>query len=388
MDFNVPEELKMVQTAVRKFVKDELIPLERDILGREGDPATGRVMLPPEEEERLFRMVQEMGLWGVSVPEELGGVGLPTLGVCLVEEELAKCVVPFNFGDVSPILFDADEKQRKSYLQPLLDGEKRACLALFEAGGADPATMITTAVSEDSAYIINGQKTCLANVIDAGDFAMVFAVTDREKGARGGVTCFLVDRDIPGFTMTGGGERTGRHAQVVAPISLVFDNCRITAENVLGKEGEAFYLGMKWLPARRIVRGARGVGAAERLLEVSKEYAKSWQSFGHLIEERPSVQWDLADMAIDIHATRLMVFHAACKADEEQDVHQEAAMVKVFATEMVERTADRATRIHGGPIYTKDLPLARLCRNAIATSISEQALELQRAIITRDLLRY
>jgi acyl-CoA dehydrogenase len=388
VDFTVPEELKMVQTAVRKFVKDELIPLERDILGREGDPATGRVILPPEEEERLFRMVQEMGLWGVSVPEELGGVGLPTLGVCLVEEELAKCVVPFNFGDVSPILFDADEKQRKSYLQPLLNGEKRACLALFEAGGADPATMNTTAVSEDSAYIINGQKTCLANVIDAGDFAMVFAITDREKGVRGGVTCFLVDRDIPGFTTTGSGERTGRHAQVVAPISLVFDNCRIPAENILGKEGEAFYLGMKWLPARRIVRGARGVGAAERLLEVSKEYAKSWQSFGHLIEERPSVQRDLADMAIDIHATRLMVFHAAHKADEEQDVHQEAAMVKVFATEMVERTADRATRIHGGPIYTKDLPLARLCRNAITTSISEQALELQRAIIARDLLRY
>lgn len=388
MDFTIPEELKMVQTAVGKFVKDELIPLERDILGREGDPATGRVMLPPEEEERLFHLVQEMGLWGVSVPEELGGVGLPTLGVCLIEEELAKCVVPFNFGDVSPLLFEADEKQRKSYLQPLLDGEKRACLALFEAGGADPAMMTTTAVSEDGAYIINGQKICLANTIDAGDFAMVFAVTDRGKGARGGVTCFLVDRDTPGYTIIGSGERTGRHAQVMAPISLAFDNCRIPAENVLGKEGEAFYLGMKWLPARRIVRGARGVGAAERLLEVSKEYAKSWLSFGHLIEGRPSVQRDLADMAIDIHATRLMVFHAAHKADEEQDVHQEAAMVKVFATEMVERTADRATRIHGGPIYTKDLPLARLCRNAITTSISEQALELQRAIIARDLLRY
>jgi acyl-CoA dehydrogenase len=388
VDFTIPEELKMVQTAVGKFVKDELIPLERDILGREGDPATGRVMLPPEEEERLFHMVQEMGLWGVSVPDELGGVGLPTLGVCLIEEELAKCVVPFNFGDVSPLLFEADEKQRTSYLQPLLDGEKRACLALFEAGGADPAMMTTTAVSENGKYIINGQKICLANTIDAGDFAMVFAVTDRGKGARGGVTCFLVDRDTPGYTITGSGERTGRHAQVMAPISLAFDNCRIPAENVLGKEGEAFYLGMKWLPARRIVRGARGIGAAERLLEVSKEYAKSWQSFGHLIEGRPSVQRDLADMAIDIHATRLIVFHAACKADAGEDVYQEAAMVKVFATEMVERTADRATRIHGGPLYTKDLPLARLCRNAIATSMTEQALELQRAIIARDLLKY
>jgi acyl-CoA dehydrogenase len=217
---------------------------------------------------------------------------------------------------------------------------------------------------------------------------MVFAVTDREKGARGGVTCFLVDRDTPGFTTTGGGERTGRHAQVVEPINLIFDNCRVPAKNILGKEGEAFYLGMKWLPARRIVRGARCVGAAERLLEISKEYAKNWQSLGRLIEQRPSVQRDLADMAIEIHATRLMVFHAACKVDEEEDIHQEAAMVKVFATEMVERAADRATQIHGGPIYTKELPLSRLCRNAIAASTSEQALELQRAIIARDLLRY
>jgi len=145
------------------------------------------------------------------------------------------------------------------------------------------------------------------------------------------------------------------------------------------------------------VRGARCVGAAERLLEIAKEYAKNWQSLGRLIEQRPSVQRDLADMAIEIHATRLMVFHAACKADEEEDIHQEAAMVKVFATEMVERAADRATQIHGGPIYTKELPLSRLCRNAplsrlcrnaIAASTSEQALELQRAIIARDLLRY
>ena len=186
MDFAIPEELKMVQASVRKFVKDELMPLERDILGREGDPTTGRVMLPPEEEGRLFSMVQEMGLWGVSVPEELGGVGLPTLGVCLVEEELAKCVVPFNFGDISPILFDTDEEQRKSYLQPLIDGEKQACLALLEAEGSDLSTMNTTAVSEDGTYIINGRKICAVNAIDVGDFTMVFAVTDREKGVRGG----------------------------------------------------------------------------------------------------------------------------------------------------------------------------------------------------------
>ena len=388
MDFTIPEELNMLQKSVRRFVKEELMPLEREILGREGDPITGRVALPPEEENRLSGMVRDMELWGLSVPEELGGAGLPTLGICLVEEELAKTVVPFNFGDISPILFDCNEEQRKNYLQPLLDGEKRACLAILEDGGADPISMKTTAVREDGYYVVNGQKVCLANVTDMGDFAVVFAVTDQGKGARGGVTCFLIDRDTPGFTSTDGGERVGRHAQVVKPIYLNFDNCRINVENILGEEGQAFYLGSKWLPSRRIVRGARCVGAAERLLEVSKEYAKAWQSFGQLIEERPGVQRALADMDIELQAARLMVYYAACKLDEGEEIRQEAAMVKVYATEMVERAADRATQIHGGPIYTKNLPLDRLCRNAIAASTTGQALDLQRMVIARDLLKY
>ena len=388
MDFTIPEELKMVQNSVREFVKDELIPLEREVLGREGDPTTGRVALPPEEEQKLFQLVDEMGLWGMSVPEELGGVGLSTLGICLIEEELAKTIIPFSLGDISPVLFDGDDAQRQRYLQPLLTGEKRASIALMEAGAADPTEISTTAVKGNGAYVINGEKLCMAHVTDPGDFVMVFAATDKDKGVRGGVSCLVVERDTPGFTVSGTGERTGRHAQVVEPIIMKFQDCSVPAENLLGKEGQAFRLGAKWLPARRIARGARCVGAAERLLEISKEYAQNWQSFGKLIQERPSVQRDLADMAIDIHAARLVVYHAACKADAGEDIHREAAMVKVYATEMVERCADRATQLHGGPMYTRELPLARLCRNAIAASASDQALELQRAVIAREILRF
>ncbi|MEA1958643.1 MAG: acyl-CoA dehydrogenase family protein [Chloroflexota bacterium] len=388
MDFEIPEELKMVQNSVRQFVKDELMDLEREILGREGDPTTGRVALPPDEERKLFEMVDDMGLWGISVPEELGGPGLPLLGLCLVEEELAKTIVPFSFGDVSPILFDASEEQRQRYLQPLITNEKRSCVALLEGASDDPISMATTAARENGDYVLNGRKLCMAHVTDPGDFTIVFAVTDKEKGVRGGVTCFLVDRDTPGYTVTGTGERAGRFAQVIEPIVLTFDNCRVPAANVLGEDGKAFHLGAKWLPQRRIAKGARCVGAADRLLEICKEYTQNWAAFGHLIQERPSVHRDLADIAIGVHAARLMVYHAAFKADLEEDIHKETAMVKVFATEMVERASDRATQLHGGPMYTRNLPMSRLCRNAVAASASDQALELQRTIIAKDILRY
>ncbi len=387
MDFTLPEELKMLQNSVKQFVKDELMPLEREILGREGDQATGMIALPPEEEARLFKLVEEMGMWGVSVPEQFGGAGLPLLGICLVEEELARTIVPFNLGDISPILYDANDAQRQRYLKPLLAKEKRACIGMLEGKAGEPLTMETTARRENGSYIINGRKLCMSHVTDPGDFAMVFAVTDKAKGARSGTTCFLVDRDTPGYTVSGCGERKGSRAQVIEPIVLTFDNCRVPAENVIGKEGDAFHLGAKWLPPRRIARSARCVGAAERLLEICKEYAQNWQTFKHLIKDRPGVQRCLADTAIEAHAARLMVYHAACKADAEEDIHIDSAMVKVFATDMLDRTADRVTRLYGGPGYTTSVPLARLCRNATAASASDEALELQRTIIAKNILR-
>jgi len=388
MDFKIPEEFEMLQLSVRRFVKGELIPLERIILGREGDPNTGMVELPQEEEERLRQMVREMELWGMSIPEELGGSGLPTLAICLIEEELAKTITPFNFGDVSPILFDCNESQRENYLQPLIEGQKRACLAIVEEAVTDLASMKTTALKNNGTYTINGKKVCLTNVTSAGDFAIVFAVTDTSKGIREGTTCFLIDRDTPGFTLTGEGERVGMHAQVAKPISLTFADCSVPSENIVGEEGQAFRLGLKWLPLRRIMRGAKCVGAAESLLEISKEYAMNWVTFGQLIKERPNVQRALADMYIGIKAARLIVHHAAWKADEEEDISQEAAIVKVFATDMLEKAAQLAEEIHGGPMHVRDLPIQRLFRNATAASSTEQALEIQRAIIARDILKY
>ncbi len=384
MDFEIPEELKMVQTTARDFVKKELIPLEREILGRE--PTDARVTLPDEERERLTQTAKKMGFWSLNVPEELGGLDLPVLGLCLVEEELAKTIVPFQFGDVTPLLFECNEEQKERYLLPVIEGQRQGSIALLEPTTAHPTAMKTTAAKENAHYVINGQKL-VTSVADPGDFAMVFALTNGEQRAEPKMTCFLVDIDTPGVTVIGGGERTGWRARAIEPITMVFSQCSVPEANVLGQEGGAYRLGAKWLPSRRLIRSARAVGAMERLLEVSAEYTKNWQSFGQPITERLDVQRVLADMATYAQAARLMVYYAACKADEGEDIRRDAAMVKVFTAGMLEQAANLAAQLHGGPAYAGDLPIEKLCRNAISADAAGQALELQRAIIAREILR-
>jgi len=386
MDLNIPEDLKMAQTMARDFVKNQLIPIERQVLGRDSDLVGARQTLTPETEEKLVKLVQDMGLWGLSLPEALGGVGLGVLGTCLVEEELAKTIIPFNFGDVTPVLFDCNEQQKAEYLLPVINRQKNACLALIEPGkGIDPGSLEMKAGKISGKYILNGKKIAFAK--KKADFFIVFAVTNPEKSVREGVTCFLVDINTPGFSVIRNEEKTGWQAQVAEPVTLVFENCEVNPEKVLGEEGKAFNLGKKWLPTRRIVRSARCVGAAVRLLDVCVEYAKSWRSFGKGISDWPSIQAALSDIAIDIHAARLMVFDAAWKADEGQDIRQEAAMVKVFTTEMLKRVANRTVQVKGGPALARELPLEVLCQNMLKQNIGEQALEVQRSIITGDILK-
>jgi len=257
MDFELPEELKMIQSLTRDFVNDQLKPLERDILGRAADLSDARMYLPAETETKLIKMVRDMGLWGAGIPEELGGAGLSTLGTCLVEEELAQTVIPFNFGDVTPILFDSNAEQQEKFLLPALNRQKQPYLALMEPGkGAELASLEMRAERINGNYVLNGQKLTLSR---AGNdyFAVVLANTEGNNGA----TCFLVDKDTPGFSVTGGEEKTGWSSQVREPMFLVFDNCRVPGENILGEAGKAFHLGRKWLPQRRVVRGARCAGA-------------------------------------------------------------------------------------------------------------------------------
>lgn len=384
MDFELSEELKMIRDLSRDFVAEQLKPLERDILGRAADMSDARMYLPEETEATLVSMVKEMGLWGVGVPEALGGAGLDTLGVCLVEEELAQTVVPFNFGDITPILFDCTEEQRERFLRPALDGRKRPYLALMETGsGADLSGMEMRAEKTGGGYRLNGKKLSLSRP-GKDFFAVAFALTG---GDSGGVTCFLVDGDTPGFTVAGGEEKTGWSAQVRDPMTLVFAGCEVSAENVLGEEGGAFHLGRQWLPQRRVVRGARCVGAARRLLDDATVQAQSLETFGHPIQERANIHAALADIAMLVHAGRLMVHEAAWKADNGRPVRREAAMVKLYTTQTLHTVADRVAHVFNSPAYVSGLPMERLCRRALATSATELALELQRSIIARDVLK-
>ena len=393
MDFEIPEDLKMVQSLVRDFVTDQLKPLERSILGRAADLSDAKMYLPQEKEHELMEMVKEMGLWGIGVPQEFGGAGLSILGNCLVEEELAQTIVPFNFGDVTPILFECNEQQKEKYLLPVLNKQKCAYLALMEPGkeASDIDEMEMWAEKANSYYIISGKKASFSR---AGKdyFALVFGklVQGRrsaDKGPREGVTCFLIDKDTPGFTLTGGREKTGWEAGMTEPVYLSFDNCKVPCENVLGEEGKAFHLGKKWLPARRIMRGARCIGAAQRILEESTTQAQTWTSFGQTISGRPSIQAALGDIATNIHASRLMVYEAAWKADEGKPIQREAAMVKLFATQMIHFVADNAAHIFNAPPYVAGVPMERFCRNALAMSSTNLALQLQRNIIARDILK-
>ena len=376
----------MWQRLVRDFVNGQLKTLGRDILGRASDLSDAKMSLPPETEEKLVKTANDIGLWGINIPEELGGAGLGTLCSCLVEEELAQTVIPFNFGDVTPILFHCNAEQKENYFLSVLNRQKYAYLALMEPGkDANISSPETKAEREQGYYILNGKKLSLSKA-GSDYFAVVFAATG-QGGTKDGVTCLLVDKDTPGFSVTGDEEKTGWRAQEKEPMLLSFDNCRVPAENILGEEGKAFHLGKKWLPASRVIRGARCVGVAQRLLEEAVTRAQSFQSFGQLISKRTSIEAALVDIAVEAHAGRLMVYEAACKADNGESIRHEATMVKLFTAKMLSSVADRVAYIFNGPPCIAGLPMERLCRNALATSTIELTLELQRSIIAKDLLK-
>jgi acyl-CoA dehydrogenase len=380
MDFELNEELKMIQSLARDFTEGQLKLLERDLLGRAADLSDARAYLPPEKEAELMKIAKEVGLWGAGIPEELGGAGLSTLGICLVEEELAKTIVPFNCGDVTPILFDGNKEQRQKFLQPALNNEKKPYLALLENDSTGIQNLSLKAVKENGRYLLNGSKIAFSRPSE-NYFGVVFGAGEK------GLTCFLVDKDTVGFTVGGGIERTGWLAQMQEPLSLEFKECKVPEENILGEEGQAFQLGKKRLPQRRIVRGARAVGIAGRLLEEAGVRAEATQTFGQPISRRANIKAALADMAVNIHAARLIVYEAAAKADLGKDIEREAAMVKIVTANLRRSTADRVSHIFNGPRYSDGLSLERLCRHAQQADFYEAALAKQRAIIAGEVLK-
>lgn len=385
MDFELDSEYRMLEDTVNRFVDQELMPLEPAVLAREaaGQPAA----LTDEELEPLNARCRELGLWGLDAPEETGGANLPALALVGVNEAIGRTVVPFTFPPDSPnlhmLLRTASPQQRERYLEPYARGETISAIAISEPGaGADPAGMRTRAVPDGDHWVLNGRKIWISRVSRAA-FTIVMAVTDPEKGSRGGISAFIVDADTPGFEITReipmiGGNRT---------FEVVFEDCRIPRTALLGEVGQGFAPMQLRLTVRRLQMGAWCIGMSERALAMLVEQANQRETFGALLADRQAVQWWVADAATRIHACRLMVQQAAWQQDQGRDVRTEASMIKVFATEMATDIVDNAMQAHGAMGMTKELPLQLMAQQVRAMRIYEGPSEVHRWVIARRVLR-
>ncbi|HEX5117586.1 MAG TPA: acyl-CoA dehydrogenase family protein [Pseudonocardiaceae bacterium] len=379
MDFTLSTEEKEVRDWVRTFVRREIMPLEQDVLRRE---RSGEPGLTQAELAGLQAKARKAGFWGVQTPTEYGGMGLSAVMTALLEVELGRSFVPFRFGGAADnILFHANEEQKRRYLLPTIEGERRSCFAITEPGaGSDAKNIRTSAVQDGTDWLITGEKTFITGGNEA-DFTMVFAVTDKEKGANGGVTCFLVDRDMgwksePIPTMGEWG-----------PAALVFDNVRVPQESILGEVGRGFELAMQWIGRGRYLLPARALGACERLVEMGVEQARTRVTFGEPIANRQAIQWMLADSAVEIEALRWLVLHAAWQVDSGLDSRQAQSMAKLYGGVKANEIVDRVLQIHGGMGYTRELPVERWYRELRLLRIYEGTDEIQRRTIARNLLR-
>lgn len=384
MDFTIPENYRMMAETVRKFVERELEPISKQVEEEDRIP------------EEIVQKMRELGLFGLSIPEEYGGLGLGTLGECIVYEELSKTNACFrtrigtNNGIGSQgILIDGTEEQKRKYLPKIASGEWTACFALTEPeAGSDAANIKTKAELKGDHWVLNGRKCFITNG-DIADVATVFAVTDPQKRAKGGITAFIVEKTFPGFYVGTIEKKMGLRGSHTA--ELIFEDCIVPRENVIGGDamiGHGFKTAMKVLDKGRLTMGACAVGAAQKLLELSVKYAKQRVQFGRPIAEFQAIQFMLAEMATSIYAARQMVYHAAWLRDQRGSaVVKEASMVKLFCTEMVNRVADMALQIHGGMGYMKDYPIERFYRDVRLMRIYEGTSEIQKIVIARELLK-
>lgn len=382
VDFQASEEQQLIVATVRRFVREEILPLEAEL-------DADAYELPREHRERLEAMTKKMGLWQLGVPKEYGGAGLDLTTRCLVAEELSQhragLYAPAYdvFGVEPPAqLFSANEAQKERYLYPCVRGEKRCFFGLTEpSGGSDPARAIQTrAVRDGNEWVINGSKVFNSGA-DTADFGLVFARTDPTRG-RQGITCFLVETDTPGFLV----RRLVHVLRSHYTTELSFDNMRVPHENILGEEGGGFAIANDRLTRTRVTYAASCVGVARAAQRLAVEYSKTRVTFGEPLASRQAIQWMIVDNQIDIDTSHLLTMRAAALADRNEPFRFESAMAKLVATEAAGRVVDRAIQIHGGYGVTKDLPLERWYRELRIRRIGEGPSEIQRIIMARDLL--
>jgi acyl-CoA dehydrogenase len=383
MNFSLTPEQRLIIDTTRAFVEAELTPHEAEI------ERTG--ILRPELAAELKAKAIAAGLYAANMPEEVGGAGLDTLSWLLYEKELGKTSYALHWncvGRPSNILLAGTAEQREKYLLPCVRGEKSDCLAMTEPGaGSDLRGMNMTARRDGPDFILNGTKHFISHA-DRADFAIVFAASGEEETPRGTkklITAFFVDMGHPGFTVRDG-YRNVSHRGYTNSI-LDFDTCRVSQESVLGEVHMGFEVANQWLGATRLQVAALCLGRAERALGLAVAYAAEREQFGQKIGRFQGVSFKLADMAIELKSAELLTLDAGWKFSEGTVNDADMAMAKLKASEMLAFVADEAIQIHGGMGLMDDLPLERIWRDARVERIWEGTSEIQRHIISRQLLR-
>jgi acyl-CoA dehydrogenase len=384
MDFELAEEHRLLQDLVGRFVRENLIPLEQKVLERD---AIGQgAYLSHEERDRIDAVSREMGLWGLDAPEDVGGADLPAVAMIGVNIEIGKTCVPYYLPPDSPnlrmLMATVNEDQRERYLTPYVQKGTVSAIGISEPGaGADPAAMITRAVREGDEWVINGRKIWISRAQEA-DFTILMAVTDKQKGARGGISAFLVDRGTPGFNVLRRIPMLG--GQFTYEVAL--ENCRVPAANLLGTEGQGFAPMQVRLSTRRLQMASWSIGMAQRALDMMLDYAPQRVVFGEPLANRQSVQWWIADAYTRIKAATLMTYETAWKLDKGADVRTEISAVKAYATEMAYEVIDHAMQLYGAMGVTKELPLSLMSGHLRTMRIYDGPTEVHKWVVARNLL--
>ncbi|WDD92128.1 acyl-CoA dehydrogenase family protein [Burkholderia sp. FERM BP-3421] len=382
MDFSLTQEQEMLVSTLRQFVEKELQPHEFAV-DRADD-------VPPELADSIRRKAIELGFYAFNMPESVGGAGLDYVTQALVERELGRTSWALHVFVARPskILMACRGEQIERYLKPSVRGERVDCFALTEPGaGSDAMGIRTRAVRDGDDYVINGSKHFISHA-DTADFVILFAVTGTEEvrgHPRKRVTCFLIDKDTPGMTVRRGPHCTslrGYHQS-----EIFFTDCRVSAAQILGDEHRGFELANEWLTAGRVMVAANNVGRAQRAFEMAAEWAATRQQFGKRIGEFQGTSFKLADMQAEIRAAELVTLYTAQKLDQGTMTDGDAALAKLLATETLGRVTDHAVQIYGGMGLMDELPIERFWRDARIERIWEGTSEIQRHILSKEILR-
>lgn len=380
MEYEQSEEIKLLRQTVRDFVDKEVRPIARAI----------------DEEERVpiesFKKAGQLGLLGIPFPEQYGGGDMGITGYCILMEELnrvcashATIIGAHAQLAAMSVFLGGTEAQKQHYLKGMNEGHLVGAWALTEPNaGSDAAHITTSAELQGDEWVINGQKIWITNGSFA-DVIIVHAVTDKSKGARGGISAFIVEKGMPGFHVGKVEDKMGLKASHTA--SLFFENLRVPAANLLGGLGQGFQLAMKTLDIGRCGLGGSSIGAAKEAFELSRNYAIERHQFGRPIAEFQTIQFKLAEMAVKIYTMEQIVYDCARRVDAGKNATLESSIVKLYCTEMASQVIDEAIQIHGGMGFSRELPLERMYRDARVTRIFEGTNEIQKSVIATELLK-